>query len=325
MRCPFHKGGNESKPSFSINVDLGIFNCFTCKESGGIPKLLHLLGLSRDQVDAEIKDIKADLEDNRNRLAWKRRAQWRMADPFQAETILDEVTIRPYHLCPTKLVEHGFDPRWLQYMEVGFDRVNNRITYPIRDLYSNLSGVVGGSALAGQWPKYKVYEGRREDPISKRIIPCDYGPEFDEKYPNYQFHNHYHIWNYDRVYPRLFFTKEEDQALIVVEGFKACLWLLQNGYWNTVALMGSSMSDRQFDLLQRLRVNIILFLDNDDAGVKGTIKAGRKLHMINPGVRVAQYPDVDEAQPDDLSLAELGSAITGSMTYPEYVRKRRAS
>jgi len=44
--CPFHKDGDENKPSFSIFTDYGskdiapgTFNCFTCHEKGGIIKL----------------------------------------------------------------------------------------------------------------------------------------------------------------------------------------------------------------------------------------------------------------------------------------------
>ena len=31
--CPFH---NESRPSFGINLETGLFNCFSCKEKGNI-------------------------------------------------------------------------------------------------------------------------------------------------------------------------------------------------------------------------------------------------------------------------------------------------
>ena len=45
VRCPFHKGGQEKKPSFSVNVEEGLFHCFTCHESGTIPTLLRMLGI----------------------------------------------------------------------------------------------------------------------------------------------------------------------------------------------------------------------------------------------------------------------------------------
>ena len=320
LRCPFHKGGEETKPSFSVNVDLGIFRCFTCKVSGGMQKLLRLLGLPSQVVDAELHDIRDEIEDNKKRLHWKKRAAWAVKDPFLAPTILPEVTLKPYEWCPSKLVECGFDAKWLEYVGVGFDRGNNRITYPIRDLYGNLAGISGGSTFAGQYPKYKVYQGRRKDPQTGRMIPSDYGIWFDEKYPNYEFHNHNYLWNFDQVYPGMFFGKE--QNLIIVEGFKACIWLLQNGFSNTVALMGSSMSDHQCNLLRRLDTNIVLFLDQDDAGRKGTKDIGKSLRKTQ-GVFIAKYPYVDNCQPDNLNAAELATSIQEALSYPVWLKGER--
>jgi DNA primase len=257
---------------------------------------------------------------------WKKRGIWRRTDPTRARIILPEKVLKPYEWCPLSLVQYGFRPEWLQHMEVGFDRVNMRITYPIRDFYGHLAGIVGGGVIAGQNPKYKVYKGKWIQPATGEEVPSDFGEWFEEEFPDYgDFHNHDFLWNYDRVYPHLFFGKEENQQLIIVEGYKACLWLLQNGYWNVVALMGSALSERQYELLHRLRVNFVLFLDNDDAGVRGTKRIGKRLHLENPGVLVAQYPpeDSEDAQPDDLSPAEIESAISRAQSFPQYMKERR--
>lgn len=323
LRCPFHKGGEETKPSFSVNVDLGIFNCFTCHATGGMQKLLKLLGLPQHVIDAELRDIRQELDDNKKRLKWKKRAEWVSKDPFLAETILPESILKPFEWCPTKLVDLGFQTEWLKYMDIGFDRNNNRITYPIRDLYGNLAGISGGSVIAGQEPKYKVYQGQHKDPETNRMVPSDYGRWFDESYPDYEFHNHHYLWNFDQVYPRLFFGLEKQPCLIVVEGFKACLWLLQCGYLNTVALMGSALSDRQSSLLHRLRVNIVLFLDQDYAGRRATRRIAKKLRTTQQGVFIAQYPYAEDCQPDDLVPVEVAASIAGAQTYPQWEKEQR--
>lgn len=319
VRCPFHKGGQETRPSFSINVTNGVWQCFTCKANGSLPKLLRGLGLPRHIVDAELKDLRGELEANRHKILWKKRMVWQTTDPLLAPTILPETLLKPYEYLPLNLVNAGFDPAWLQWLEVGFDRTNNRVMYPIRDVYGNLAGMSGGSVIAGTIPKYKVYQGKHIDPMSGKDIGSDYGPWFDEQYPDYVFHNHDYIWNFDQVYPRMFFGRET-QTLVIVEGFKACMWLLQHGYQNTVALMGSSMSDRQRNLLHRLNAHIVLFLDNDWAGKVGTDSIARELQQFQPGVRIAQYP-ADTSQPDDLEPDELSAAIQGSEPYPIWKRK----
>jgi DNA primase len=84
------------------------------------------------------------------------------------------------------------------------------------------------------------------------------------------------MWNFDNGLPvGLFFGKDGNAYLIITEGFKACLWLLQCGYTNTVALMGSSLSEKQASLLHRLRVRVVLFLDNDTREKEAMKKIGK--------------------------------------------------
>ena len=52
--CPFHQ---EKNPSFSLNVEKGVFRCFGCGESGNIFHLVeHITGLSYDEIRKAIGD-----------------------------------------------------------------------------------------------------------------------------------------------------------------------------------------------------------------------------------------------------------------------------
>jgi DNA primase len=324
IKCPFHKGGNETKASFSINVDMGLFQCFTCHVAGSIKVLLKMLGLPKNLVDAETQGLKALFDANLANLRKKRRTDCVGHDPFRAKFELPEMVLAAYEYLPTKLVEDGFSVETLQYCEVGFDQFNNRITYPIRDLYGNLAGVAGGRAFDYQEPKYLVYSGKRTDRATGKAIPSNFGFWFDEdyQYDGYEFDNHDYLWGFDRVYPRLFFGKEE-QTLVVVEGYKAAMWCIQAGWTNTVALMGSSMSYRQKQLLLRVRSNkIVFFLDNNEAGWEGTRKITRELHKMSNGVLIARYPDDahEGCQPDDLTPEAVSSAITSAVNYPTWIK-----
>ena len=233
--------------------------------------------------------------------------------------MLSEAIIDGFNWCPAQLTQAGFSWQWLQYMQIGVDRRNQRITYPIRDIYGNLAGFSGGATMAGQHPKYKVYKGRRrtDDGI---VIPSDYGKWFDDEYPGYEFQNHDYIWNYDRVYPRLAYSKEVE-TLIVVEGFKACIWLLQHGYRNTVALMGSYLSEKQRQLLLRVNANIILFLDNDQPGQEATEKIGSILLRAKPTVWTATYEKQHlGCSPDDLDIHFLRNALNGAIRLRRQIR-----
>lgn len=69
----------------------------------------------------------------------------------------------------------------------------------------------------------------------------------------------------------------ETQRVYVVEGSLDAMWLHQNGY-PAIALLGMSLSDIQKDLLLKLPISeVVLCLDNDEAGKKGKQLAMKKL------------------------------------------------
>ncbi len=327
-KCPFHKGGEERKPSFGINVDLGVFQCLACHETGTVRTLLQKLGLDRSQLDAELQIIQPILEQQAQLHRLERQNQFRNRDPFKADFVLNEPLLGVYDFCPNMLVEDGFDVDILREMEVGYDRTNHRIMYPIRDLYGNLAGFSGGVTplSAYQYPKYKVYQGRRRG-FNGEYIPSDFGKWFDEKYPDYNFGNHDFLWHFDQVYAAVIGVSDPSVTVYVVEGFKACLWMMQSGFKNTVALMGSYISDRQQQMLHRLGCTITLCLDNDNAGQKATLNVGDLLWRPMYGrVKVMPYPKADDGentQPDDYEPWLLREMVGSSKPYLDYVNSRR--
>lgn len=328
--CPFHKGGEEKTPSFSVNIDTGAWHCFTCHEGGSIKRLLTLLGLGHSQVDIETRLIQPFLARQREVLRVERQYTFTRADPFKADFVLDEGILGVYEWMPLKLVEDGFDPELLQRLEIGFDRAHNRIMYPLRDLYGDLAGFSGGATMSTQHPKYLVYQGRRKNAAGK-WIESDYGEWFDEKYPGYRCENHDFLWNFDRIYEQLLATSDQNARLYVVEGFKACMWMLQCGYPFTTALMGSYISDRQQKMLHRLGCTVVLLFDNDDAGRNATLNVGSLLWRPLYGrIMVAQYPEadvissrngVDKSQPDDYVPEAVHEIVGRSLMFEEHFQR----
>lgn len=321
-RCPFHKGGEEKKPSFSVNLEKALYHCFTCHEAGDIKRLLRMVGVARSTIDSELAAIKPLLDKNRELQKIEKLNVFGDMDPFKADYILPEVILGVYEWMPMKLIEDGFNPILLQDMEIGFDRNNLRITYPLRDMYGNLAGFSGGATEPEQWPKYKVYQGKRKG-LEGQWYNGDYGDWFDEQFPEYKCENHDFLWNYDRVYTRLVEMSDPSDTVYVVEGFKACLWMIQNGYPNTVALMGSYISDRQQQMLHRLGGNLVLCLDNDEAGRKGTVRVGELLWKPMYGrIKVMSYPEGDiQTQPDDYEPDALHQMIGSSISLTEYLNR----
>lgn len=316
-KCPFHKGGQETKPSFSIDVVRGVFHCFTCHEAGQLRKLLRLLKVPRSTIDAELKIIQPELDRARETYLLQKN-NFFVKDPFRADYILPEEILGVYEWCPTSLTNDGFDEALLKKLEVGYDRNQDRVMYPLRDMYGNLAGFSGGATQPGRWPKYKVYQGRRRN-LNGTVVPGDFGPWFDDQFPDYRCENHDFLWNFDQVWPRVIDTN--DSNLYIVEGFKACIWMLQNGFENTVALMGSYISERQQYMLHRLGCHITLCLDNDNAGKKASFNVGDMLWRPMYGkIKVMVYPkEDDKTQPDDYEKEALQLLVSQAVPFAGYV------
>jgi DNA primase len=96
------------------------------------------------------------------------------------------------------------------------------------------------------------------------------------------------------------------QVVVVVEGFFDCLKTHQAGHHCVVALMGSTLSSPQADLLKHNFEEVILMLDGDSTGRAATSAIAARLRRTLP-VRVAYVPS--DRQPDQLPAEEIRRLI----------------
>jgi DNA primase len=97
-----------------------------------------------------------------------------------------------------------------------------------------------------------------------------------------------------------------DRSVIVVEGFFDAFKVHQAGYPSVVALMGSSLSNRQADLLTNRFDHAVLMLDGDAAGRRGTEAILDQLKFKMP-VAALRLPE--GVQPDQLASGEISSIL----------------
>lgn len=304
IRCPFHKGGEERTPSLSVKIDAPVFFCHGCQENGHITKLLTALGMPRD-LAKRLVDAANFPEAGR---AAQRRGDYRFyhgPNPFRGEYILDEDILDEFRLMPTQLREAGFKKSTLRHFGVGFDYDRYRITYPLRNIYGELVGI-SGRTIIDEEPRYKIY-GKELSEIAD--VPESYSMDSVKKAI---------LWHGHSVIPVLY--RRADEPIVVCEGFKAAMWVWQAGIRNVVALVGSYLTYEHAELLAAIGCPVFLFLDNNEAGLKGTLSALRRLK--NPERYVCRYPDLRE-QPDDLDPEEVHEALGSAQNHIEWVGENR--
>lgn len=311
--CPFH---NDKKPSFAINLNNGLWICHGCGLSGSLPSFLKMVGLGRSLIDALLGPLREELDRQKERHRQTELYKFKTGDPFLGDVILPEEILGTYEYKPKALINRDFDPKLLRRLEIGYDRSKDRITFPIRDLYGNLVGVSGRTTI-NEEPRYKVYSGGRY--VRGKFRTGDFGEFFDKEFPNYKVESHKYLWNAHEVYPIVIHSRKPIE-LVIVEGYKACLWLVQNGWPNTVALMGSSITRTQADIVRRMTDTAILFLDYDKAGRAATYKIGKWLSK-SIDVKVCQPSHPMFKQPDYLSQIGLEEVFHNKMRFERWTMK----
>lgn len=109
------------------------------------------------------------------------------------------------------------------------------------------------------------------------------------------------------------FREPDDAPLVIVEGFFDCLVLWQQGIRRVVALMGSSLSAQQEEMIAPAvnpQSRIVLMLDEDDAGkaARGEI-AARLSKFCFVKTHVFDEPNM---QPEQLAAEDLKEIVGGA-------------
>lgn len=297
--CPFHvsskTGTIESTPSFSMSRETGLWHCFSCHEKGNLRHLLKAAGISYQRIQTEYGFILDEVA----------KVVPRHLDPLRPNVLsrdpLPESLLGIFHAVPLMLEREGFTEATLSKFDVGFDTHNMRITYPLRDMIGQLVGISGRAVnYDPNTLRYKVYD--RE--YTAWGLPERLGAAAERRAI---------LWNIDRLFPALRDTLYP--PVVVVEGFKACMWLDQAGVKNVVALLGSYMSEEQQWILEVMGAQVYLMLDNNEAGQKGMKYIGKRLAK-GLDVRVVEYRQgVEEAQPSDLTVNEINDAVGSAVDY----------
>lgn len=182
---------------------------------------------------------------------------------------------------PRNLVEAGFTPKTLDRFEVGYDTRYSRVTYPVRNKYGDLIAFVGGAVSKDEVPKYKLYDTELDLPKGAIAGHRD------------------HLWGFHLL--------PEDKPFIVVEGYKACMWLVQHGY-HACATQGTVFSNAQVETIVNAYRPVKVMFDQDGPGQEAGQRLCEKLmSLIGQRASLVVYPRPDARQPDWLKPEELAA------------------
>ncbi|MGL4952699.1 MAG: CHC2 zinc finger domain-containing protein, partial [Culicoidibacterales bacterium] len=149
-------------------------------------------------------------------------------------------------------------------------KMENRVAIPLHDEFGSVIGYNG-----------RVYDEQRQ-------------PKYLLTNTTSLFQKSSMLFNYHRAQH----SAKERGNLIVTEGVFDVMRCHQQGFPQAVALLGSSLSTKQLELIKQLAVPVVLALDHDSAGEKATQRIGEQLAQAQITYDVFPLPigqDLDQA------------------------------
>lgn len=303
--CPFH---DDHSPSLVISKERQIFNCFTCRTGGNVFTFLMKYENISFLEAIKIVASKVGYELNNLNISTPSESKYKdeyeimnLASKYYANNIMTQKGDRARKY----LEERGITKEIIKEFNIGLSLSDKDNFYKLA-----LSKGMNINTLVDLGLINKVDINFYDTFINRIMIPIEnlkgevvgftgriYNGEDLAKYMNTKETNIFKkgsiLFNYHNARPYV----RDEKALIIVEGNMDAIKLAASGIKNVVALMGVALSKEQIDCIKRLKVPVILMLDNDNAGLDATIKNGDLLDKAGINtlvVRLSGAKDPDE-------------------------------
>lgn len=269
IRCPIsqwtHDRGKDSHASAGISIKphgVSVFNCFTC---GNKMPLHGLLRKYSNYTGEDLDSLIEELEEEsylgpREMPGWKE-DQDDDTDPVPLKQsvyldLYDSAADHPY------LVDRGISADTAKLLQLMVDPSDpadgeERILFPVFGPNGDLYGLTGRATHKDARLKVRDYFGLKK---AKCLLGAHLIASMKPKY------------------------------VLIVEGLFDYANAWEQGQ-PAVAVMHSTLTPKQADILRDFSLPTYLFYDDDAAGHKGVANAGRMLYRYLPVMEV-QYPDV---------------------------------
>ena len=298
-RCPFHE---ERTPSFSVNAADKLYYCFGCgkggdvisfvRETENLPFVDAVESLAeRFRVTLEYEETSPQVEAGRQRrerlhalldqaASFYERHLWESASgrsvrEYLAGRGLGDPVCREFRLglspesgLARKAREKGFAADELRAAGLTNARGNDyfppRLIFPLADARGRVVG-------------FQARKLREDDPLRGKYVNTPETELFHKSAILYGLH-----------LARTAIAKQE--RAVVVEGNTDVIALRQTGFEPVVASMGTALTQRQLQELQRLTRRMYLCFDADAAGEDATLRGMELAISLGFDVRVVTLP-----------------------------------
>lgn len=326
--CPFHK---EKTPSFSVVPSKQIYYCFGCGKGGNVIHFImhaenldyiEAVRLLADRAKISLPEGEGEEELEKARLRQSViKLNSEAARFFYNELNSKQGEKAREYLQKRKLSAEIQKKFGLGYSSENWDSLYKYLSSKGYDEKLMLkSGLIVPNKKDGFYDKFR---GRIMFPIFdvRGNVIAFGGRVMDSSMPKYMNSPETPVYNKSRNLYALNFAKNSDsKKLIIVEGYLDVISLHQGGITNSVASLGTALTESQGRLLKKYAEEIIISYDADNAGQAATMKGLDLLNEIGCNVKVLTIPDGKD--PDEFirknGAEELKRLIEKSVSLIEY-------
>lgn len=274
--CPFHKNGQERKPSFGVNGEIDKCHCFSCGWSGTIEEMISELYGYQDEgkfgkrwlikrfntieIETRPNIMEGFNGRNNNRFNDNARSSSHIYG-FKQHTYsnksskrysgeITEEELDKYRYIHPYMYERGLTDEIIERFDIGYDKERDCITFPIKDIEGRCVFVATRST------KRKFFG-----------LPKGYDKP---------------------IYQAYHFRRGKYRTAYITESFLNCLtcWKYNKP---AMAMIGTG-NQKQYEILNKLPVReYILAFDPDEAGRKATERFRKNVH--GKIIKELVYPD----------------------------------
>ncbi|MBP9999726.1 MAG: DNA primase [Proteobacteria bacterium] len=285
--CPFH---NEKTPSFSVSEEKGFYHCFGCGAHGDI--ISFVMNTEHLEYPAAIREL-ADLAGLKMpEIKPKSPVRQKFEDSYfdimeRATNEYQKLLFEPVGADALAYVRgRGFDDATIKKYRLGYAPKNNLITSKFTDIKQN-NLLATGLVRHGEYGMYDFFRHKLMFPIfdAKGKVIAFSGRSLDGSEPKYinttdteLFHKRQTIFGFNFARDEIY----KKNRSIIVEGQIDAIQMQVHGFGETVAPLGTALTEDHIAILCKSNRNIIFCFDGDNAGQKA---AARACSIVLPFIR----------------------------------------
>lgn len=277
VQCP-NPDHSTTKRHFQVNLHSARVHCFAgCGISGSYEAAIAMIeGVTHRQARKSI--LKHSVVGKSVRRRRKRTAEVISPSDLEYERFLPQSAL-------AYLKKRGISDASIAKWELGWRSDELRIAIPAKDAHGRVKFLIGRTIRPNVEPRYLYPSGSEKSSLLFNTCNLDLG-------------------------------LIRSHGIVLVEGSLDCIMLHQHGFTNTVAILGSKVSEIQSQLIANLRPKTIYTMfDADGSGIGATISTATRLRQTP--IKVCRYP-VGKTDPAELTKEEAERMIERAVSFSKF-------